>query len=335
MRTLKLLLLVLLLAVIAVTAGGLWFYGKPLGMQTDTVSFTVATGSSLRTAAQSIESAGVELPAWQLAWLGRLLGRSTQIKAGSYEIQRGLTAMGLLDVLTRGDVSRTEVVLVEGRTFRQFRQLLNSHPDLRHDTFSLTDTEILLKLEAKESHPEGLFFPDTYLMDKGGSDLDVLRRAYRAMLRHLDETWAARDPQLALQSPYELLILASIVEKETGTPADRPLVASVFANRLRIKMPLQTDPTVIYGLGERFDGNLRKIDLLTDTPWNTYTRNGLPPTPIAMPGLAALLATSRPPPSDFLYFVARGDGSSHFSGKLDDHNRAVNRYQRKGSQEAR
>ena len=186
------------------------------------------------------------------------------------------------------------------------------------------------RLGANDKHAEGLFFPDTYLADKGSSDLEVLQRAYRAMQGRVDAAWAVRDAGSPLKTPYELLILASIVEKETGAAAERGLVASVFTNRLRIGMPLQTDPTVIYGLGERFDGNLRKIDLQTDTPWNTYTRAGLPPTPIAMPGLAALMAAAQPPKSNYLYFVARGDGSSQFSTNLDDHNRAVNRYQRGG-----
>jgi UPF0755 protein len=184
-------------------------------------------------------------------------------------------------------------------------------------------------LGAGEKHPEGLFFPDTYLFHKGSSDLDVLRRAYKAMQLRLAAAWERRDTTVPLKTPYELLILASIVEKETGLPADRPQVAAVFANRLRRGMLLQTDPTVIYGLGERFDGNLRKVDLQTDTPWNTYTRAGLPPTPIAMPGLASLQAAATPPPSDKLYFVARGDGSSVFSASLDQHNNAVNKFQRR------
>jgi len=220
-------------------------------------------------------------------------------------------------------------VLVEGKTFRQFRAALNENRDLVHDSATLGDKEILARLGVPETHPEGLFFPDTYVFNKGSSDLDVMRRASRAMQTRLAAAWEQRDRTVPLKSPYELLILASIVEKETGLAADRPLVAAVFANRLRRGMLLQTDPTVIYGLGERFGGNLRKIDLQTDTPWNTYTRPGLPPTPIAMPGLASLQAAARPPASDRLYFVARGDGSSHFSASLDEHNNAVNRYQRR------
>ena len=326
MRTFKLILLVLILAFIAGTG---WFAVYPLPMQTTPTTFSVPPGASLRAAAQAIETAGVGLPAWQLELLGRVMGRASKIKAGSYEVERGLTALALLDMLTRGDVTQGEAVLVEGKTFRQFRALLNEHPDLIHDSMNLTDAEILARLGTTERHPEGLFFPDTYLFHKGSSDLDVLRRAYVAMQTRLAAVWERRANTLPVKTPYQLLILASIVEKETGTPADRPLVAAVFANRLRRGMLLQTDPTVIYGLGERFDGNLRKVDLQRDTPWNTYTRAGLPPTPIAMPGLASLQAAAAPPESDKLYFVARGDGSSVFSASLDQHNNAVNKYQRR------
>jgi UPF0755 protein len=329
MRTFKFILLAVILAFVAAIMGVSWFTTRHLPMRSDPTMFSIPAGASLRAAAQVIESAGVDLPAWQLELLGRILGRSAKIKAGSYEVDGALTALALLDKLTRGDVSQGELVLVEGRTFRQFRTLLNEHPDLAHDTQKLSDTKLLVLLGAKEAHPEGLFFPDTYLFNKGSSDIDVLRRAYRAMQPRLAAAWETRETTLPVKTPYELLILASIVEKETGLPADRPQVAAVFVNRLRRGMLLQTDPTVIYGLGERFDGNLRKVDLLTDTPWNTYTRVGLPPTPIAMPGLASLQAAAKPPPSDMLYFVARGDGSSQFSATLDEHNSAVARYQKR------
>ncbi len=331
MRLLKILLLCSLLTVIAGGSWVLWRVSQPIGYAGDRLAFTIPPGTGLHGAARLIAAAGADLPPWQLAWLGRALERSTQIKAGSYEFARQLTPLELLDALTRGDVTRAEVVLVEGRTFRQLRQLLDQHPDLRHDTAGLSDTDILQRLGSPHRHPEGLFFPDTYLADKGSADMDVLRRAYQAMQRHLEAAWASRDPALRVKSPYELLTLASIVEKETGQAADRGPIAAVFANRLRVGMPLQTDPTVIYGIGPRFDGNLRKIDLQTDTPWNTYTRPGLPPTPIAMPGQAALQAASRPAAVPYLYFVARGDGSSQFSVSLDEHNRAVNRYQRRSS----
>ena len=327
MRTFKSLLLVLSLVVLVVSAGAGWFVLHKLPMGNQPAAFSVPAGASLRAAAQAIEAAGIDLPAWQMELLGRLMGRASKIKAGSYEVERGITAVELLDTLTRGDVTQGELVLVEGKTFRQFRAVLNEHPDLAHDSLKLTDTQILARLGAAESHPEGLFFPDTYLFNKGSSDFDVLRRAYRAMQPRLAAAWEGRETSLPLKTPYELLILASIIEKETGSPADRPQVAAVFVNRLRRGMLLQTDPTVIYGLGERFDGNLRKVDLQTDTRWNTYTRPGLPPTPIAMPGLASLQAAAKPPPSDRLYFVARGDGSSVFSASLNEHNSAVARYQ--------
>lgn len=329
MRTFKLLLLAFILALLAAIAGAVWFTVHHIPMRSDHVVFSVPAGASLRGAAQAIESAGIDLPAWQLELLGRVLGRSSKIKAGSYEVQPGLTAIALLDKLTRGDVTQGEIVLVEGKTFRQFRAMVNENPDLAHDSMKLTDAQILARLNIPEKHPEGLFFPDTYLFNKGSSDFDVFRRAYTSMQPRLAAAWERRDTRVPLKSPYELLILASIVEKETGAVADRPQVAAVFANRLRRGMLLQTDPTVIYGLGERFDGNLRKVDLQTDTPWNTYTRPGLPPTPIAMPGLASLQAAASPPPSDMLYFVARGDGSSAFSASLDQHNNAVNRYQKR------
>jgi UPF0755 protein len=329
MRTFKLILLVLILAFLAAIAGAGWLSVRPLPMQNQPTAFSVPPGASLRAAAQAVQAAGIGLPAWQLELLGRVLGRSAKIKAGSYEVEPGLTALSLLDKLTRGDVLQGELVLVEGKTFRQFRAALNEHSDLAHDSLKLTDSEILVRLGVSERHPEGLFFPDTYLFNKGSSDFDVLRRAYKSMQPRLAAAWERRDATVPLKTPYELLILASIVEKETGLPADRPQVAAVFANRLRRGMLLQTDPTVIYGLGERFDGNLRKVDLQTDTPWNTYTRAGLPPTPIAMPGLASLQAAATPPVSDKLYFVARGDGSSVFSASLDQHNNAVNKYQRR------
>jgi UPF0755 protein len=329
MRTFKLILLLVILGFVGAIVGASWFTTRHLPMRSDPATFSIPPGASLRAAAQVIETAGIDLPAWQLELLGRVMGRSSKIKAGSYEVEGGLTALALLDKLTRGDVTQGEIVLVEGKTFRQLRTAMNEHPDLSHDSLKLSDEKILAAVGAKEPHPEGLFFPDTYLFDKGSSDLDVLRRAYRAMQPKLAAAWAGRETTLPLKTPYELLILASIVEKETGIPKDRPQVAAVFVNRLRRGMLLQTDPTVIYGLGLGFDGNLRKIDLLTDTPWNTYTRPGLPPTPIAMPGLASLQAAAKPPPSDMLYFVARGDGSSEFSATLDEHNSAVAQYQKK------
>jgi UPF0755 protein len=229
-------------------------------------------------------------------------------------------------MLVRGEEALKTVILPEGLNFAQVRAVLAKAEMLRPDSRELTPEQIMDQLGMPGVHPEGRFFPDSYSYGKGSSDLQVLRRAARAMDKRLAQAWAQREPGLPIESPQQALILASIVEKETGKASDRPLIAGVFVNRLRIGMRLQTDPTVIYGLGERFDGDLRKRDLLADTPYNTYTRGGLPPTPIAMPGKAALLAAVQPARTPALYFVARGDGSSQFSATLEEHNRAVNRY---------
>ena len=329
----RLLRRVLATGLILLLVGGGWFYlqiSSPLVLSGDRVEFHIASGSGMRTAAREIAASGVAVEPWKLVLLGKILRVEGAIKAGSYEIDRGVSLLELLRKLTRGDVSLTEIAFIEGWTFRQIRERLNTHPDVQHDTRGLSDEEVMRLVGAPGTSPEGWFFPDTYLFSKRSRDVDILARAHRAMQRHLAREWEARAEQLPLANPYQALILASIVEKETGKEQDRPLVAAVFVNRLRQGMRLQTDPTVIYGLGERFDGNLRKSDLLADTPFNTYTRSGLPPTPIAMPGLASLQAVLHPAPSQALYFVARGDGSSHFSQTLEEHNRAVNRYQRGG-----
>lgn len=296
------------------------------------VNFDIRPGLGLKGAAHEMTKAGVGIVPWRFALLGRLSGRDRNIQAGSYEVAAGVTAWQLLDKLTAGDVTQAALVIVEGKTFRDLRAQLDANPDLRHDTAGLSDAEILRRIGAPEAHPEGLFFPDTYLFARQSSDLAILSRAYAAMGRRLADAWEKRDPVVPYRNMSEALVMASIVEKETGRAEDRAKVASVFVNRLKRGMLLQTDPTVIYGLGERFDGNLRKRDLETDTPWNTYTRAGLPPTPIALPGMASIEAALNPPPTDFLYFVARGDGSSVFSRTLEAHNRAVNQYQRSGKQ---
>jgi UPF0755 protein len=231
-------------------------------------------------------------------------------------------------MLVRGEESLKSVTLVEGWSFRQVRAALAKAEALKPDSAALSPEALMAQLGKPGIHPEGRFFPDTYTYAKGASDLAVLKRASRAMDKRLEAAWALRNPDTPLRTPDQALILASIVEKETGKPADRAEIGGVFSNRLRSGMLLQTDPTVIYGMGEQFDGNLRRRDLLADTPYNTYTRAGLPPTPIAMPGKAALLAAVNPAPTKALYFVARGDGSSQFSATLDEHNRAVNKYQR-------
>ena len=323
-------LLAAVLALAACLAGALaWFAHRPVALAASPLDFTIEPGSSMRQVARQLVDAGIDVQPVALEVLARVTRRANAIKAGSYEVEAGLTPLTLLAKLTRGDVSQAELAIIEGWNFRQLRAALDRHPDLRHDSAGLSDAELLARIGSTASHPEGLFFPDTYLFSRRSSDLDVLRRAHRHMLQVLDREWAQRAGGLPYKTPYQALTMASIVEKETGQAADRPMVASVFVNRLNSGMLLQTDPTVIYGLGEAFDGNLRKRDLQADTAYNTYTRPGLPPTPIAMPGVAALRAALNPPTTDYLYFVARGDGSSEFSRTLEEHNRAVAQYIRK------
>lgn len=329
MRFLARLIALIFLAGIGFAGWLAWFASAPLPLATTPLEFSVPPGTSLRAASQQMAASGIGFAPWKFSLLGRLLGRAADIKAGSYEISQRITPLELLDKLTQGDVTQAAIVFVEGKTFRHVRALLDAHPDVVHDSAGLSERELLTRIGAAEAHPEGLFFPDTYVFDKQSSDLAILRRAYRTMQARLAAEWASRDASLPYASPYQALIMASIVEKETGQPADRAKVAAVFVNRLRRGMLLQTDPTVIYGMGEVFDGNIRKRDLGADTPYNTYTRAGLPPTPIALPGLASIQAALHPPANDLYYFVARGDGSSVFSRTLDEHNRAVNQYQRR------
>ena len=265
---------------------------------------------------------------WSFELLVRLFGKANEIKAGNYLLDSEITPYRLFLVITRGDVTQSQAVFIEGWTFRQMRKALDDNPAVRHDTLNLSEQEVLQRLDADATLAEGLFFPDTYNFSSGMSDLSILKRANHVMRNRLDEAWKGRAPDLPYASPYEALIMASIIEKETGQASERPLIASVFINRLRIGMRLQTDPTVIYGLGETFDGNLRKRDLTGDTPYNTYTRSGLPPSPIAMPGWESIQAALHPAKSSELYFVAKGNGAHQFSGSLVEHNRAVARYQR-------
>ncbi len=328
----RLLLVLLFFAAVAAMLGGAvaWWLAQPLRLSAPSLELEVEPGASPRGVAQAVVEAGVQTDARLLYYWFRLSQQDRQIRAGNYELTTGVTPRSLLQKLVRGEESLRAITFVEGWTFRQVRAQIARDEFLKHDTQQMTDAEIMTALGKPGVAAEGMFFPDTYTFAKGSSELAVLRRALHAMERRLDEVWAQRTPDSPLKTPYEALILASIVEKETGRSTDRGQIAGVFANRLRIGMRLQTDPTVIYGLGEAFDGNLRRRDLQTDTPWNTYTRAGLPPTPIALPGKESLLAAVRPESTKAYYFVARGDGSSHFSATLDEHNRAVNRYQRGG-----
>ncbi len=321
--------LALVMALLVAAGGALWWLHRPMPLAAPLVDLSIEPGTLPRDVAQAVRTAGVEVsPAWLHTWF-RVSGRARLIKAGSYELETGITPWRLLDKLARGDQAQGAVSLIEGWTFRQFRAALAKETDLRQESATLTDEALMQVLGRPGQHPEGRFFPDTYTYSKGSSDLAVLRRALRAMDQRLAGAWSQRQPDAMVRTPDETLILASIIEKETGRGSDRPLISAVFNNRLRIGMPLQTDPTVIYGMGTAFNGNLRRVDLQTDTPWNTYTRRGMPPTPIAMPGKASLLAAVQPASSPALYFVARGDGSSQFSQTLEEHNRAVNTYQRR------
>jgi UPF0755 protein len=312
----------------AAAALALWWVDHPMDLRQSTVELSIEPGTPPRAVAQGWVDAGLDTSAeWLYQWF-RWSGDARRIRAGSYEVHAGVTPRSLLGKMVRGDEVLESVRLGEGWTFRQFRAVLAASPQLRQTITAMSDDEVMAALGQPGVAAEGRFFPDTYLYSRGVSDLTVLRRAHAAMQRELAQAWADRAPGLPLESADQALVLASIVEKETGVDADRARVAGVFANRLRLGMRLQTDPTVIYGLGDAFDGNLRRRDLETDTPFNTYTRAGLPPTPIAMPGRASLRAAVNPEPTKALYFVARGDGSSEFSETLDAHNRAVNRYQR-------
>lgn len=298
-------------------------------MASDSVDLSIDPRTSARDVAEAVARSGIAISPLLLHLWFRVSGQARQIRAGSYEIERGTTPRSLLRKLVRGEESLRSLTVVEGWTFRQLRTALETAPQLRQDTAGLSDEAIMERLGRRGQHPEGRFFPDTYSYAKGSSDLKLLGLALRTMDRHLQAAWEHRAPDSPLASPEQALILASIIEKETGTAADRAMIAGVFNNRLRAGMMLQTDPTVIYGLGAQFDGNLRKKDLQTDSPWNTYTRAGLPPTPISMPGRQSLQAAVMPAQTKALYFVARGDGSSVFSATLDEHNRAVNQFQRK------
>jgi UPF0755 protein len=317
------------IAVLAAAAAFIaWWAQQPIiGTDAQPIEFTVLSGSGVRGTAQQIAEAHVPVNPTLLTLLARVTGKSTKLKAGSYELKPGATPLRLIEQLVRGEFAQESLAVIEGWTFRQMRQAIAEHPNLKHDTVKWSDQELLAKVAPDYKYPEGLFFPDTYLFAKGSSELQVYKQAHAALLKRLNEAWEQRDPSVPYKTPYDALIMASIVEKETGLRSDRDKVAGVFVNRLKRGMLLQTDPTVIYGMGDKYNGKIRKRDLEADTPYNTYTRPGLPPTPIALPGAASLAAALRPAETDALYFVSRGDGTSHFSNNLDEHNRAVSKYQ--------
>lgn len=315
---------------VAAAGGFSWWAKQPISTADVVIPFAVEPGSGAGAAAQQIAKAGVPINPFLFATLARISGKSSRIKAGSYELKPNTSPRTLLTQLVRGEFAQESVTIIEGWTFRQMRQVIAAAPSLKHDAADLSDKELLQKIAPQLPYksPEGLFFPDTYLFAKGSSELQIFRQAHQAMMDRLKAAWEKRDPNLPYANPYEALIMASIVEKETGQKSERPMIAGVFVNRLKAGMLLQTDPTVIYGMGEKYEGKIRKKDLETDTPYNTYVRAGLPPTPIALPGVQSLQAALSPARTEALYFVSRGDGTSKFSDNLTDHNKAVNRYQR-------
>lgn len=327
MKLIKAVFFLSLMSMLGAGAWLVWYANQPLKVRPLPKTFTVTTGTSLDRLATELHAAGIVHSPWSFRLLGRALGKSTALKAGIYEIARPMTPVELLEKIERGDVSKVAVQFIEGWTSREIRAELRKQILLEHPSEAMDDQTLLAAIGATEGHIEGLFFPDTYFYTPRSTDIEILRRAYQAQRNKLMAEWQTRAPNLPYRTPYEALIMASIIEKETGAEAERARIAAVFINRLNQGMRLQTDPTVIYGLGLSFDGNLRREDLLRDTPYNTYTRTGLPPTPIAIPGAAAIRAALHPAATNDLYFVARGNGTHVFSSTLDAHNRAVKRYQ--------
>lgn len=328
-KMLLLMAVTLVLALVMLLAGRQWLlhWGQqPMNVPMATV-LEVPKGSSLSHLAQRLEDMEWIQRAELLKLYLRLARQDSRIQAGEYAVAATTSPQQLLQQLAAGEVISYSLTLVDGHSFKQFRQVLKQQPKLKQLTADWSASDILQALNSTYSHPEGLFYPDTYQFTRSDSDLDILRRAYQRMETLLAQAWEQRDPDLPYDSAYEALIMASIIEKETGVPAERPEIAGVFVNRLRRSMRLQTDPTVIYGLGDAYQGNITRQHLRTTTPYNTYRIAGLPPTPIANPGLPAIAAALHPADTDALYFVARGDGSHQFSISLQQHQQAVKKYQ--------
>ena len=298
-------------------------------------TFTIKSGSNIKTIAHQLSLERIIDDPWLFILLAKIKGVETSVRAGEYRLQQSQSPVDLIELFTKGQSIQYSFTIIEGWTFRQMMQELQHHSVIENILQGKSNEEIMIALGYQGQHPEGLFFPDTYSFPKGTSDIEFLKRAYQMMQTQLQREWEDRAADLPITSSYEALILASIIEKETGVAYERPLIASVFTQRLRKKMRLQTDPTVIYGLGETFDGNIRYRDLKRDTPYNTYLRKGLTPTPIALPGLDAIKAALHPADNEALYFVAKGDGTHYFSKTLDEHNKAVSKYQLKGKRAKR
>lgn len=323
------LLLLTVLGVVGIGAFAYHWVHKPLSLPTATVDVRIAPGSGPHQIARQLVGAGIEMPPEAFVWLARLTEMDREIKAGGYQIAQGDSLLDILQRMARGEVSHRQLALIEGWTVKQIIEAVAKHPDIDRTLSEedLSDQKVLAeRLGIEHPHVEGLLFPDTYVFAVGTTDQELLQRAFEAQDQILTSAWRERAPNLPLKNPHEALILASIVEKETGRADERARVAGVFINRLRVGMPLQTDPTVIYGMGDRYTGRIRRADLQRDTPWNTYTRRGLPPTPIASSSRASLHAALNPESHEYFYFVARGDGTSAFAKNLADHNRNVRRY---------
>jgi len=311
-----------------VAGGFAWWAQQPITTEEPAIGFTISKGATAGIAGQQMAQAGVPVQPLMFNILARATGKGNKLKAGSYELKPNTTPLRLIDQLARGEFAQESLTIIEGWTFKQMRAAIAAHKGLKHDTVEMSDKELMEKINPDFKNPEGLFFPDTYLFAKGSSELQIFKQAHQMLMQRLGEAWDKRASGLPYQNPYQALTMASIVEKETGQKSERSMIAAVFVNRLKLGMMLQTDPTVIYGMGQKFDGNIRKKDLETDTPYNTYLRTGLPPTPISLPGVQSLVAALAPAKTGALYFVARGNGTSQFSDNLTDHNRAVNQYQR-------
>lgn len=328
-KSMKRTILLGVLVLLALAAWLAYYAIAPLKLQPKNQEITIQAKSGLRSIAKQLVAQGVLKEPWRFILLAKLLHKEQYLQAGSYTLNKNISPYQLLLSLNHGKTTQGSITFIEGRTFVQMREKLAINDAVKQTINGMSDAEIMRAIGSPYTVPEGLFFPDTFYFDRNSTDLALLKISYAAMQMKLEKAWQGRETGLPYKTPYEALIMASIIEKETGKASERPMIAGVFVNRLRIGMRLQTDPTVIYGMGLRFDGNIRKKDLSVDTPYNTYTRAGLPPTPIAMPGLASIEAALHPANTKALYFVGKGDGSHEFSNNLPEHNRAVVRYQLK------
>jgi UPF0755 protein len=328
-RNIKILLIFAILVLFSFVAWMTDYATTPLNLAVSAQDVSIKSGSGLRSVASQLKQQGVISNEWPFILLAKALHKESNLQAGEYHLNKNITPYYLLLSLIQGKTTQSSITFIEGKTFKQMLQNIAATDTLKHTALDLSDAALMRKLGSDMTHPEGLFFPDTYYFDRNAEDISVLKRAYKAMQTKLDAAWQTRADHLPYKNSYEALIMASIIEKETGQAAERKMIAGVFVNRLRIGMRLQTDPTVIYGMGEQYQGNIRRKDLLNDTAYNTYTRNGLPPTPIAMSSLASIEAALHPADTKALYFVGKGNGSHVFSNSLVEHNRAVSQYQLK------